>query len=197
MSINTIIIDMYGVIIKERTGNFLPYVYSKFSETEHSRINKLIYEDKLFTKAGYGEISSNDFLAALGFDDPEYAMKEYIEEYLTIENDFFAFAEKYHKEYDFVLLSTDVSEWSKYITEYYELDKYFKHKIISGDVHLRKPDKAIYELTLDRIGLKPEECLFIDDSVANIQQAAELGIKTVLFTGFDDAYNFIVSSTNS
>ena len=116
-------------------------------------------------------------------------MKEYIEEYLTIENDFFAFAEKYHKEYDFVLLSTDVSEWSKYITEYYELDKYFKHKIISGDVHLRKPDKAIYELTLGRIGLKPEECLFIDDSVANLQQAENLGINTVHFNRFGEAYN--------
>ena len=149
-------------------------------------------------KAPYEQIKAS--IKAIKTMDAEIVFvgkREYVEKYLTIDNDFFAFAEKYHKEYDFVLLSTDVSEWSKYITEYYELDKYFKHKIISGDVHLRKPDKAIYELTLDRIGRKPEECLFIDDSVANIQQAAELGIKTVLFTGFDDAYNFIVSSTNS
>lgn len=48
---------------------------------------------------------------------------------------------------NFILLSNDVSEWSSYITEYYQLNKYFKHKIVSGDVKCRKPEKKIYELT--------------------------------------------------
>ncbi len=47
-----------------------------------------------------------------------------------------------------MLLSNDVSEWSAYITEYYQLNPFFKHKIVSGDVKCRKPDKKIYELTL-------------------------------------------------
>lgn len=210
MGINTIIIDMYGVIIKDKTGNFLQFVYDKFNEAEHEHINKLIYEEKLFTKAGYGEISSNHFLSALGFSDPDSAMKEYIENYLTFDDSFYSFAEKFYKKYDLVLLSTDVSEWSRYITEYYKLDKYFKHKIVSGDVHLRKPDRTIYELTLERIGRKPEECLFIDDSVTNLQQASEMGINTIFFNrfdncnksfvsvkSFDNINQFLISSTNS
>ncbi len=191
MTVNTIIIDMYGVILKERTGNFLPYTYEHFDKSHHERINKLIYEEGLFTKAGYGEITSNEFLLRLEYEKPERSMRDYIENHLTLDESFIHFAEKYYLKYDFVLLSTDVSEWSKYITEYYKLDKYFTHKIVSGDVHLRKPDKAIFELTLKRIGRRADECLFIDDSIANLQAAEELGIKTVHFNRFGEYYDGI------
>ena len=52
-------------------------------------------------------------------------MKDYICNYLTLDDGFIAFAEKYYRNYDFVLLSNDVSEWSSFITEHYELEKYF------------------------------------------------------------------------
>lgn len=55
-------------------------------------------------------------------------MKNYIENYLTLDSGFIPFAEKYYEQYDFVLLSNDVSEWSRYITEYHRLDRYFKEK---------------------------------------------------------------------
>jgi len=148
----TILIDMYGVILEESKGRFIPYTFEYFKETEHERLVRQFREEQLFTKAGNGEISSNTFLSLLGYDDPEYHMKNYIENYLTLDKDFIPFAEKYYKEYDFVLLSNDVSEWSAYITEYYHLNKYFQHKIVSGDVKCRKPEKEIYELALEKIG---------------------------------------------
>lgn len=53
--------------------------------------------------------------------------------------------------------------------------------ILSGDVNLIKPDPAIFQLALDRIKHKPEECLLIDDSPANIASAQGLGLATVQF----------------
>lgn len=47
--------------------------------------------------------------------------------------------------------------------------------IVSGEEKLIKPDPAIYVLTCERVGLKPQEMLFIDDSRANIDAAAALG----------------------
>ena len=187
--VTTIIIDMYGVILKERTGNFGTYTYEHFPQSEHERLDKIFNEERLFTKAGYGEISSHDFLTRLGFDDPEYHMRDYIENYLTLDKSFISFAEKYYEQYEFVLLSTDVSEWSRYIAKYYELDKYFKYKIVSGDVHCRKPDRKIYEIALARTGKTAEECIFIDDSIANINSAKEMGIHTVLFNRFGEDYS--------
>ncbi|HBR32409.1 MAG TPA: hypothetical protein DD733_10030, partial [Clostridiales bacterium] len=58
----TIIFDMYGVIIKESKGNFIPYTYSQFDECDHERITNLFKVEKLFDKAGKGEINSFEFL---------------------------------------------------------------------------------------------------------------------------------------
>ncbi len=186
--ITTLIFDMYGVILKERTGNFIPYTFEHFDKTEHKRIKDLIENERLFTKAGLGELSSDEFLSLIGYRAVEYHMKNYIENYLSLDNSFLTFAEKHYKNYNFVLLSTDISEWSKYITQYYKLDKYFKHKIVSGDVHCRKPDKKIYEIALNRAQKEANECLFIDDNVANVSTAKELGIEPILFNRFQEQY---------
>ena len=56
--ITTLIIDMYGVILKDRTGNFVPYTYEHFDVSEHGRIKDLLENQKLFTKAGLGHIAN-------------------------------------------------------------------------------------------------------------------------------------------
>lgn len=179
--IKYIFIDMYGVIIEESKGYFIPYTYQHFAEPDYERITKVFREDKLFGKAQARELSSHEFLAALGYHDPEAAMKDYLENYLTLDAGFRAFAEKAGQKYKLVLLSNDVSEWSEYLTEYHGINRYFHDKIVSGDVGIKKPDPEIFALAVSRLGCLPEECLFIDNSVNNLNAAAELGIKTVLF----------------
>jgi len=58
---------------------------------------------------------------------------------------------------------------------------YFREFIISGDVGLRKPDPAIYQLLIGRLKCKADEILFVDDNVRNLDAAAGQGIATVLF----------------
>jgi 2-haloacid dehalogenase len=53
--------------------------------------------------------------------------------------------------------------------------------IISGEVGQIKPDPEIYEIALRRIGRPASECLFIDDSLANIEQAQKMGFAVVHF----------------
>ncbi len=179
--IRYIFIDMYGVIIEESKGYFIPYTYEHFHEPDYERITKVFREDKLFGKAQAGELSSHEFLAALGYHDPEAAMKDYLENYLTLDAGFRDFAEKAGKRYKLVLLSNDVSEWSKYLTAFHGIDRYFHDKIVSGDVGVKKPDPGIFSLAVSRLGCRAEDCLFVDNSVNNLNAAAELGIKTVLF----------------
>lgn len=185
----TILFDMYGVILEESKGNFIPYTFKHFDSTKHEKLIYQFRKEQLFTKAGNGEISSDEFLTLLGYDDPQFHMKNYIENYLTLDTGFIPFAEKYYKEYDFVLLSNDVSEWSSYITEYFQLDKYFKQKIVSGNVKCRKPDRKIYELTLEQIARKPDQCIFIDNSVKNLDVAEEFGILPILFNRDNEEYS--------
>ena len=53
--------------------------------------------------------------------------------------------------------------------------------IWSCDVHLIKPDAAIYRSLFDTYGLVPEECLFIDDHWENIAAGKKLGMKGIVF----------------
>jgi putative hydrolase of the HAD superfamily len=180
---NTIIFDMYGVIIKESKGNFIPYTYSHFPGTDFNLLKAL------FTKAGLGEIDSDAFLKQLGFTDTVFHMHDYIENHLTMDNDFYSFAEKFEDKYDFALLSNDVLAWNQYILQHYDIAQYFPHGIVSAEVHARKPDKAIYDITLSRLGIPASACIFIDNSVANLLAASALGMDTVLFNRDNEAYD--------
>jgi 2-haloacid dehalogenase len=54
--------------------------------------------------------------------------------------------------------------------------------VVSGDEKVIKPDPAIYRILLDRQGLAAEDCVFIDDSAANVRGAADVGYRALLFT---------------
>jgi 2-haloacid dehalogenase len=55
----------------------------------------------------------------------------------------------------------------------------FAGAIVSGDECLLKPDPAIYRLLLDRYGLDAADCIFIDDSPANVDGARRVGMHAI------------------
>ncbi|MFD5873851.1 HAD-IA family hydrolase [Streptomyces sp. NPDC060322] len=63
----------------------------------------------------------------------------------------------------------------------------FDVHVISEVVGMAKPDPAIYQLTLDRLGLPGTACVFVDDHPVNLPPAEALGITTVLATDEDSA----------
>jgi len=62
----------------------------------------------------------------------------------------------------------------------------FDAVVISGEVGMRKPEPAIFELVLDRIGLPADECVFIDDMANNIVAAKEAGLAGIVHRSFDE-----------
>ena len=56
---------------------------------------------------------------------------------------------------------------------------WFEDIVVSGEVKLAKPDPRIYQLLLQRNGLKPEDCLYIDDSEDNIRGARQVGLNVI------------------
>lgn len=57
----------------------------------------------------------------------------------------------------------------------------FEGIVVSGEEKTRKPYSKIYEITLERYGLSPETCLFIDDSIDNVNAAKSLNINALHF----------------
>jgi 2-haloacid dehalogenase len=63
----------------------------------------------------------------------------------------------------------------------YDFLSEFDDRVISGHVGVVKPDPRIYEILFERVGRRPDELLFIDDSPANVRAAEGLGIPTIHF----------------
>lgn len=64
----------------------------------------------------------------------------------------------------------------------FDLLKQFEGIVISGKEKVRKPYPKIYKIALNRYNLQPENCLFIDDSIDNVNGAKNLNINALHFT---------------
>ena len=84
--------------------------------------------------------------------------------------------------YPCFVLSNWSAETYEGMEETYPFLKDFDGKIISGRDFLIKPDPAIYELAISRFNLIPEETLFIDDRLDNIEAAQNLNFQTIHLT---------------
>ncbi|MBI9038562.1 MAG: HAD family phosphatase [Bacteroidales bacterium] len=89
----------------------------------------------------------------------------------------------------FLLSNSNIIHYNVFIEEFRlksglkDFSYLFEKTWFSFDLKMRKPDKEIYEFVLKDGNLKPEETLFIDDSIQNIKPAEDLGIKCVFLDG--------------
>ena len=84
--------------------------------------------------------------------------------------------------YECFVLSNWSAETFVGMTDDYPFLKLFDGLLISGEDKLMKPDSAIYELAINRFHLIPEETVFIDDKLENIEAANNLYLKTIHLT---------------
>lgn len=88
-----------------------------------------------------------------------------------------------------VLTNAKIGLWDEW--QEGNLRKYFEIIVDSSEVHILKPDERIFRILLNRMKLKPEECLFVDDGIENTQAAEKLGFKTVHFNKPEESVKLI------
>jgi putative hydrolase of the HAD superfamily len=85
------------------------------------------------------------------------------------------------------MLTNNVREWEPLWRPMLPVDEIFETVVDSAFVGCRKPETRIYELTLERIGMPAEACLFIDDLQPNCDGAEVAGMKAVHFRDNEQA----------
>jgi putative hydrolase of the HAD superfamily len=85
------------------------------------------------------------------------------------------------------LLTNNVKEWEPLWRSMLPVDEIFEEIVDSAFVGCRKPEARIYELTLERIGVAPEACLFIDDIRPNCEGAEAVGMRAIHFRDNEQA----------
>jgi HAD superfamily hydrolase (TIGR01549 family) len=86
------------------------------------------------------------------------------------------------------LLSNAMSDLRPYLSSPWGMADAFDVIVISAEEGVMKPDPAIYRIALERLAVRPEEAVFVDDFAHNIEAARALGMYAIHFRGPDQAW---------
>jgi putative hydrolase of the HAD superfamily len=81
----------------------------------------------------------------------------------------------------FALCTNNVREWEPLWRAKLPIDDLFETVVDSAFVGTRKPEPEIYAITLERLGLPPESCAFVDDLERNVDAANQAGMRGIVF----------------
>lgn len=81
--------------------------------------------------------------------------------------------------YKTAILSNAWSDARDTFTRLFGLDQAFDLLIISAEEGVTKPDPRVYRLAAERLGVRPEECLFVDDFIENVEGARAVGMQAI------------------
>nr|AGC09646.1 putative HAD family hydrolase [uncultured bacterium] len=186
--IKTILFDYAGVITPTRSQ--IPWVKEN---TERFKMTV----DELFdcirehwSDAKVNKITSEEYWKKLGErlkENPTVLKNELIASF-PVDVKVIELSRKLHSNYTTVLVSNQIEDWLEEVIKTYNLNEIFDYNISSYNTGFSKPDKRIFEEILKRTKSSYEECLLIDDQTKNTNVAAELGIRTILYTSYE---NFI------
>ena len=177
-----IVLDMYGVIVKQTGDDFVPYVQQTFPDLKPEEIYTPWF------KADIGELTSLEVWEAIGFQgDLEKIEQEYLDT-IELNDGFLDFIKGVSKDYKLAIISNDSSRWSEYLRKKFDINQYFDVISISGDLKIQKPDERIYRLTIEQLGVNAEDCVYVDDRETNLVAAERVGMKAILLGSRTESY---------
>lgn len=192
--IKNIVFDLGGVLVDFNPRNLLEHL--GIPEDKIELYGRMIFYSREWDKYNCGLYDSKQVKEAIIEKNPEYCEKiNYILEnldfsYILFEKSDTAEYLKSLKEegYNIYLLS-DLSKESFGYNSSMEFFNYIQGGIYSFEVGSTKPDDNNYERLLKDFNLIPDETIFIDDRLKNIEAANKFGIHGVLFTSLDEVNN--------
>ena len=193
--IHTVIFDIGNVLMKFA---WKPYIRELFDEETARIVTKAIWKMGYWNEFDRGVLSEEEVRKAMVSCKPEYEK----EIYMALDH-----VDRCMHKYDYALPWVKelkdkgyqvlfLSNYSKFLQdakpEVLEFLPYMDGGVFSCDVHIIKPDPAIYEKICEKYDLKPEECLFIDDNGDNVKAAQNFGMHSIRFQEYETSYKEIM-----
>lgn len=88
-------------------------------------------------------------------------------------------------------LTLPMLDWKLHFSKYFDLF------VSSAKERAKKPDSKIYLTAAKRLGATPEHCLFMDDSLENIEGAKSIGMRTLLWLDKEEGFKKFVELTGA
>ena len=202
--IRAIIFDLGGVLIDlDRTAcvrSFLEILgYERITEildASHSRGPYMELEAGHITPEEFRSLILADSRPGARAEDVDRSMRAFLG---TMDPAKARLIERLHGKYDLYILSNNnpisMPRCREILAENgIDPARYFKAEFVSSEMKLLKPSEAFYREVVRRIGLPPEQLLFIDDSMANVEGARAVGIQAVHFVQGGDLEECIATA---
>jgi putative hydrolase of the HAD superfamily len=103
-------------------------------------------------------------------------------------------------EYKIGLLSNISRDWMDVCLPFFDRNNLFDEEILSGDVHIIKPNPAIFTLMSDKLNVAAGDCVMIDDMLHNIKGAKQAGMNGILFNSISQTqtdFNNLLGQDNA
>jgi putative hydrolase of the HAD superfamily len=177
--IKAVIFDCFGVVITDALGAMV----AEISESKPNEAQEIL---SILTAAAKGQISRQNASEAIStiFGIP---MDEYVNRVQTAEvkNDrLLAYISELRKTYKTAMLSNVSIGGLAARFDQEELDRCFEQIVASGDIGFAKPEPEAYEIAASRLGVRLEECVFIDDREEYCEGARAVGMRAIRYQDF-------------
>lgn len=179
--IKAIIFDCFGVLT---TSGFRVFRDKYFADEPKKRDRAL----ELMSQQNLGTLTYGDLIKGVSelAGVPKDTVKEYMDENKSNEPLFDYIRKELKPKYKIGLLSNAGDNWLKELFEQKDI-KLFDDIVLSYEVGLIKPDPSIYIMAAKRLGVEPEEAVFIDDNPGHCSAAREIGMKSIFYEEFSQA----------
>jgi epoxide hydrolase-like predicted phosphatase len=185
MSIRTVFIDFGGVIMRTEDKGPRSRQAEQLGMTSRE-LEKIIFESESSQRASTGEIPEETHWQAvaknLGVNQPE--ADKIVDAFFSgdrADATLLDFLRSLRPDRKVGLISNAWSGLRAFITRQ-KFEDVFDEMIISAEVGVIKPDPRIYRLALEKLGAKPEESVFLDDVMVNVEAARSVGMSAIQFT---------------
>lgn len=172
--IKAVIFDCFGVLYVDSKQSLLDTVAAGRRQELHD----------VFIANNYGYLDRKDYLERVGAivgmsaeQVAEYAAHEHAANTVLLDT----IRTQFHGNYKIGLLSNIGRGWIHDFFSQHQLDELFDQVILSGEEGVTKPSPEIFSLMAQRLGLRPEQCVMIDDIAENCTGAREAGMHSVHF----------------
>lgn len=104
---------------------------------------------------------------------------------LRVRPEMISYIKTLKEKYKIAILSNFTSGLKEFLKDVLNINHLFDIVVSSYNLRISKPNPEIYLHTLEKLNVKPEEAVFIDDMERNVLAAEVLGIKGIVFQDFN------------